>query len=111
MKNQRLKIKLDFNTHALDAMRYWALRFVCNSGKIRAERENVTNVYENHKLIIYMRNFEYFGLWVDARFLDKAREAFHGQSHLIVDSPIDGAMFLKIAVKDIQISNNYNANK
>lgn len=87
------------------------LDFISNVGKVRANQFNVTNVYENHKLIIYMRNGEYFGIWVHALFLDTARERFSKEPHLIVNNSMDGAMFLKILVKNINIVNEEQAFK
>lgn len=77
------------------------------SPKNRALLNNVTNTKENHKLIIYTRNFEYFGLWVQADQLEKAHERFQNEAHLIVNSPIEGAYFLKVQVRKIDIINEY----
>ncbi len=74
-------------------------------GKRKTGKENASNIYENHKLIIIQNLGYYFGFWVKSEDLEKARERFTKQAHMIVDSPIDGAMFLKVLVKDIRISN------
>lgn len=102
MKN--LHTILDFN----ESVSEWAKSLKKNFESIRQRsraRNHATNVYENHKLIVYMRNQEYFALWVNASDLNKQREAFANQTHLIADSQIDACFMLKVTMKSITVLN------
>lgn len=58
-----------------------------------------------NKLIVFQANNEYYGVWVDAGDMDRQRAIFANKTHLICDSQIEAAMFLKIAVRNIHIRN------